>query len=204
MGQWLRQWNGKFFPRSKTWKIQNGDTTCDNTTWNAEEWAAKRGKAEHSMRDMWRQQTWDKFKASKRREVDTLKEAGEIGYDRSAVNGARKLYREDGVSASSRKIMEGGAISCQIVNIWRKEPDRLGCPLCGRDDVIPSWIHVAWECNGCKEGRPKRPTSIKQLRWGWPRTEKVTTYDRNLLQYLGNIRLLVLAMHRKDIVKRST
>jgi hypothetical protein len=180
-----------------TWKM--GDIT-----WHAGEWEAKRGKVEHLLREAWRKQTWESFKASKRREVDIFRATGELGYSEARSDGARKLYRACGTTASARKVMEGGAISTQIVNIWRGEREKLGCPFCGNATVVPCWTHLAWECTGCADGRPRRPISVMQQRWGWPLTAKVTIYDKLVLQYLGLLRLLVLAEYRKDIGHRST
>ena len=137
------------------------------------------GKADHKVRNQWRRHLFQEFCSASRRDSQQLRQ---WRFNDKQIAQARALYQ-------SAAVMLGAAHSTAFYRKQREGERLLGCSRCGRD-VVPSWDHLVWECDGLQncEERPAKPPHAEASRLGWPMVGESLEVAARRLRWMGCVR----------------
>eukprot|EP00438_Fugacium_kawagutii_P018258 Skav220450 [mRNA] locus=scaffold254:176650:177522:+ [translate_table: standard] len=192
-GSWLgtvRKWMA-----SLGWQERGPWTWHHNTlqvdiSWVAQRDAQQKQREQHHLRESWRRVMFEQFLASSRNDAAAVRG---VVYEEQRMTLVRKCFAEQDTHAKG--VMMGGVVSDARFQRMKNEPVQ-PCVWC-RMDEAPTWLHLAWHCDGFSSSRPAVPADNLQKTLGWPSGQ--LDYDRTVLAHLATVRSKLLDRRYRNI-----
>ena len=137
----------------------------------------------HVLRESWRAHSFREFLESSRRDANGLALQG-AAYNEARAEQARRAYSNG--SSHERAVLVGAALSDAL---YSENPAGATCRWCATG-AVPSWQHLAWECDGFADSRPGRGDALCN-RLGWP-MRRHNRWDTAALRHMSRIRAALL------------
>ena len=137
----------------------------------------------HVLRESWRAHSFREFLESSRRDANGLALQG-AAYNEARAEQARRAYSNG--SSHERAVLVGAAMSDAF---YSENPAGAACRWCATG-AVPSWQHLAWECDGFADSRTGRGDALYN-RLGWP-MRRHNRWDTAALRHMSRIRAALL------------
>eukprot|EP00438_Fugacium_kawagutii_P000347 Skav204708 [mRNA] locus=scaffold3332:74506:81342:+ [translate_table: standard] len=192
-GSWLgtvRKWmNALGWQERGPWTWRH-DILQFDISWAAQLNEQQKQREQHHLRESWRRAMFEQFLSSARN--DAIAVSG-VTYQEQRMTLVRKIFAEQDTHAKG--VMIGGVVSDARFQRMKNEAVQ-PCVWCHTAEA-PTWLHLAWHCDGISSSRPVIPTDALQKTLGWPSGR--LDYDRAVLTHLAAVRSKLLDRRYRNI-----